>query len=339
MTGTVVERDKIANNANPQSDKFITTGKRVLELEKNAIKRLSYAIDSTFAAACQLMLDCKGRIIVSGMGKSGHIGKKIAATLASTGTSAFFVHPGEACHGDVGMIRPEDIFLAISYSGSSQELLLLLPILKRLGTTIISMTGDASSPLAQFAHVNLNTSVAQEACPLDLAPTASTTASLVMGDALAIALLETRGFSREDFAFSHPGGKLGRTLLLTIADIMFTGNLIPQVTVGTPLSEALLEISRKGLGMTAICDHTGKMVGMYTDGDLRRTLDSAISIYDTKVDEVMTRNCTLISPDLLASEALRIMKDEKINGFICLDDHKKPIGAFNMHNLLRACIL
>lgn len=318
---------------------FIEIGQRTIHIEQEAIAALKPRIDEGFSKACRLMLECRGRIIVVGMGKSGHIARKVAATLASTGSPAFYVHPGEASHGDMGMITSEDVVLAMSNSGETSEVITLLPLFKRMGAPIISMTGKPASTLAQAAEVNLNTGVDKEACPLDLAPTSSTTTQLIMGDALAIALLEARGFTAEDFAFSHPGGTLGRRLLLKVRDIMHSGNRIPAVIKGTKLSDALLEVTRKGLGMTTITDDNGIMVGLFTDGDLRRTLDHGLDPHNTIIDDVMTANCTTISADILAAEALKLMDDRKINALICVDADHKAVGAINMHDLLKAGVV
>jgi arabinose-5-phosphate isomerase len=273
------------------------------------------------------------------MGKSGHIGSKIAATLASTGTPSFFVHPGEASHGDLGMITENDVVLALSNSGETDEIITLLPVIKRLNVPLITLTGNAESTLAKSATVNIDISVAQEACPLGLAPTASTTATLVMGDAIAIALLEARGFSAEDFAQAHPGGILGRRLLLHVDDIMHTGSAIPSVPTESLLSNTLVEMTEKGLGTTAIVDENNHVMGIFTDGDLRRTLDANVDVHQVKIDEVMTRNCKTISKDLLAAEALAIMEEYKINALLIIDDEEKLIGAINMHDLLRARVV
>ncbi len=321
------------------SVQFIESAKRAIEIERDAISLLIGRIDQQFAKACHILLDCKGRVVVTGMGKSGHIGKKIAATLASTGTPSFFVHPGEASHGDLGMITSNDVVIAISNSGNTAEVVTILPLIKRMEAPLISMTGSATSALAKEASVNLDVSVELEACPLGLAPTSSTTATLVMGDALAIALLEARGFSAEDFAFSHPGGSLGRRLLLKVADIMHTGDRIPSVNHNMLLSDALMEISRKGLGMTAVTDDQGKLCGLFTDGDLRRTLDKGVDIHKTRIDEVMTANCRTIHADILAAEALAIMDESKINGLIVTDREQNVVGALNMHDLLRAGVI
>jgi arabinose-5-phosphate isomerase len=273
------------------------------------------------------------------MGKSGHIAGKIAATLASTGSPAFFVHPGEASHGDLGMITPKDVVIALSNSGNTGEILTIVPIIKRLGVPLISMTGNAKSPLAAEATINLDVGVENEACPLGLAPTSSTTVALVMGDALAVALLETRGFTEEDFALSHPGGSLGRRLLLHVSDIMHTGEDIPSVPPDATISEALLEMSSKGLGMTGIIDEDGRVLGIYTDGDLRRTLDKNIDLQQTRIDQVMTANCKTVDAHDLAAKVLKLMEDHKINGALVIDSEKRMIGALNMHDLLRAGVV
>ncbi len=323
---------------NNKSD-FINTAKRTIELEAQAIDLLKQHIDENFVTACKLMLTAKGRIVVLGMGKSGHIGRKIAATLASTGTPAFFVHPAEASHGDMGMITRGDIILAISNSGTTSEITMLLPLIKRLGITLISITGNTSSPLAQASDVNLNTYVEQEACPLNLAPTSSTTVTLVLGDAIAIALLEARGFTAEDFAFSHPGGALGRRLLLKIADIMHTDKELPKVNSSTPLKEALSEMSRVGLGIALIVDNQDKLVGVYTDGDLRRTLDKDIDIRHLNIEQVMTTHSKTAKPEMLAAEALKIMDDHKISVLPIINDLQQPIGVLHIHDLTRAGVI
>jgi arabinose-5-phosphate isomerase len=314
-------------------------GRAVVDTENRAVAALAARVDDRFVRACELMLGCQGRVVVLGMGKSGHIGGKIAATLASTGTPAFFVHPGEASHGDLGMITPRDVVLAISYSGTTGEILVLLPMLKRLGVALIALTGKPDSALAKAADVHIDVSVAQEACPLNLAPTASTTATLVMGDALAIALLEARGFTESDFALSHPGGALGRRLLLHVSDIMHTGADIPQVGPDTPLREALLEMTRKRLGMTAVADAEGRLLGIFTDGDLRRTLDRDVDVRSARIAEVMTRNCKTIRADVLAAEAVRLMETNKINALVVVDARQRIVGALNMHDLLRAGVV
>ena len=318
---------------------FQAAGRRVLQIEADAIAALEHSLDAHFATACHMIMATQGRVIVIGMGKSGHIGNKIAATFASTGTPAFFVHPGEASHGDLGMITRHDVVLALSNSGETAEVLTLIPVLKRLGTALIAMTGNAESTLARLADVHLLVKVAQEACPLGLAPTASTTAALAMGDAIAVALLDARGFSADDFALSHPGGSLGKKLLLRLADIMHTGASIPMVPESASVKEALLEISRKGLGMTAVIDPSGKLSGIFTDGDLRRELDSLLDIHQTPISRVMTRRCITATPDMLAAQALQIMEQRKINGLIVLDAQGIPVGAMNMHDLLRSGVL
>ena len=322
-----------------QSTDLIQSAQRTIRLELDAIEDLLQRINGDFIRACELILASKGRVVVVGMGKSGHIGNKIAATLASTGTTAFFVHPAEASHGDMGMITRDDVVLALSNSGSTAEIVTLLPLIKRLGITLISMTGNPESPLAKAAEVNLDARVAQEACPLNLAPTSSTTVSLVLGDALAIALLEARGFTAEDFAFSHPGGALGRRLLLKVENVMHAGASLPQVTRGTSLRDALLEMTQKGLGMTVVIEDDGRLAGIFTDGDLRRTLDRNIDVRETLIDEVMTANGKTARADMLAAEALKIMEDHKISSLVVIDEHQQPIGALNMHDLLRAGVM
>lgn len=318
---------------------LLHSAQRTIDLERQAIDSLRARLNGDFTRACELILACKGRVVVVGMGKSGHIGNKIAATLASTGTPAFFVHPAEASHGDMGMITRDDLVLALSNSGSTSEIVTLLPLIKRMGITLISMTGNSASPLAQAAEVNLDASVEQEACPLNLAPTASTTVSLVLGDALAIALLEARGFTAEDFAFSHPGGALGRRLLLKVEHVMHSGERLPCVARGTSLREALLEMTRKGLGMTVILESDGCLAGVFTDGDLRRTLDKGIDLRSAAIDEVMTPHGKTARPEMLAAEALKIMEDHKINALVVVDSNDRPVGALNMHDLLRAGVL
>ena len=315
------------------------TGVNVIAVETSAIQALETRINADFVAACKFMLACRGRIVVTGMGKSGHIGGKIAATLASTGTPAFFVHPGEASHGDLGMITPSDVVLALSNSGETNEIVTILPLIKRMGAPLISMTGKPDSTLACEADVNLDVSVAKEACPLDLAPTASTTAALVMGDALAIALLEARGFTAEDFALSHPGGSLGRRLLLRVQDIMHKGERIPVVTEDAPLRDALMEMTAKGLGMTAVVGGDGHAVGIFTDGDLRRCLDRGIDVRAARISEVMIPGGKRIAPDRLAVEALNLMEEKKINALLVIDIDERLCGALNMHDLLRAGVV
>ncbi|MEY1662658.1 KpsF/GutQ family sugar-phosphate isomerase [Isoalcanivorax beigongshangi] len=319
------------------SNRFQDTARRVLRVEADAVAALIPTVGAAFDAACQRLLDSPGRVIVTGMGKSGHIGSKVAATLASTGTPAFFVHPAEASHGDLGMITSGDVVLAFSNSGETAEVLAILPVLKRRGIALVSITGKPQSTLAVQADVHLEVAVEEEACPHNLAPTSSTTAALAMGDALAIALLEARRFSPEDFALSHPGGSLGRRLLLTVDDLMHSGDDMPLVTEDTVLTDALMEISRKGLGMTAVVDADGLLSGIFTDGDLRRVLDQPLSdLRQLRIDAVMVRNPVVIHSGRLAAEALKVMDERKINGLIVVDAERRPIGALNMHNLFKA---
>lgn len=315
------------------------TGRAVVKIETEACARLSDRIDANFIAACRLMLGCEGRIVVIGMGKSGHVGNKIAATLASTGSPAFFVHPGEASHGDLGMITADDVVIAISNSGETHEILTILPLIKRLNVPLIALTGSAASSLGRQAGVVIDVSVAQEACPLGLAPTASTTATLVMGDALAVALLEARGFTTEDFARSHPGGALGRRLLLLVEDIMQRGDAVPSINVAASVGEALEEITRKRLGFTAVVDDAGRLVGIFTDGDLRRLLTRPLDIHAMAIRDAMTAGCTSLTPGMLAAEALGMMETRRINAFPVVNDDGILIGALNTHDLLRAGVL
>ncbi|HKY69912.1 MAG TPA: KpsF/GutQ family sugar-phosphate isomerase [Gammaproteobacteria bacterium] len=318
---------------------FINIGRQVIEIEASALMVLKDRLNQDFTKSCQILYECKGRIVVTGMGKSGHIGKKIAATLASTGSPSFFVHPAEASHGDMGMITPQDVVLALSYSGQTKEILTLLPLIKRQGTPLVSMTGNKHSTLARFANVNIDIAIEKEACALGLAPTTSTTATLAMWDAIAIALLDARGFSKEDFAFSHPGGSLGKRLLLTIHDIMHQDNKIPIVNHQASLKEALVEMTRCRLGMTAIIDDKRKLIGIFTDGDLRRALDNNLNISKTPITEIMTTTPKTVLPGLLAAEALRIMELNKINGFFVVNEEHEVVGAFNMHDLLQSGVL
>lgn len=314
-------------------------GRAVIELEAEAVAALRERINADFAQACRLILGCPGRVVVTGMGKSGHIGGKLAATLASTGTPAFFVHPGEAQHGDLGMITPGDVVLAISNSGETGEILTILPIIKRMGAKLIAMTGNAKSTLAREADVHLDVRVEKEACPHNLAPTSSTTAALAMGDAMAVALLKSRGFTAEDFARSHPGGKLGRRLLLYVRDVMHTGERIPLVPEAASLREALLEMTGKGLGMTGVLDAQKRLAGIYTDGDLRRTLNKGLDVYNAKISDVMTRNPRTCRADQLAAEIVQFMEQHHINGLMVVDEHNQVVGAFNMQDLLRAGVV
>ncbi|WP_100754307.1 KpsF/GutQ family sugar-phosphate isomerase [Vibrio salilacus] len=318
---------------------YRSTALEVLNTEVAALQQLDQYFNDDFVNACEVILtNQEGKVAVMGMGKSGHIGKKIAATLASTGTSAFFVHPGEAAHGDLGMIATGDIVLAISNSGESAEILGLFPVLKRRNITIISMTGKPHSNMAKLADIHLQITVPQEACPLELAPTSSTTATLVMGDALAVSLMQARGFTAEDFALSHPGGSLGRKLLLKLADIMHTGENLPLVTPTTVVRDALLEISQKGLGMTAVVDDHQQLVGIFTDGDLRRILDKRIDIHTALIGDVMTINPATAEPNMLAAEGLNLMQEKSINGLI-LCQQGVVVGALNMHDLLKAGVV
>ena len=311
----------------------------MLGIEARAVQDLAERIGEEFDRACSLCLACTGRIVVTGMGKSGHIGGKIAATLASTGSPAFFVHPGEASHGDLGMITATDLVMAVSYSGETQEIVTILPLVKRLGVPLITLTGKRDSTLARASDVVLDVGVREEACPLNLAPTASTTATLAMGDALAVALLESRGFTAEDFARSHPGGSLGRRLLLTVGDIMHTGEDVPRVSPGVTLSEGLLEMTRKGLGMTAVVDDSGRVVSIFTDGDLRRTLDTGVDIRATTMAEVTHPGCLTVTPDTLAAEAVHIIEQNKITALLVVDEREHLIGALNIHDLFRAGVM
>jgi len=319
--------------------RLIAAGRRALSIEIRGLAALEARIDAGFAAACQLCLDCRGRVVVTGMGKSGHVGGKIAATLASTGTPAFFLHPAEASHGDLGMITRDDVVLALSNSGETPELLTLLASITRLGLPLIALTGNPQSTLAREARVHLDVGVAEEACPLNLAPTASTTAALAMGDALAVALLEARGFTAEDFARSHPGGALGRRLLLRVKDVMRSGAAVPRVGPDTALADGLLEISSKGLGMTVVVDAAGHAIGVYTDGDLRRSLDRRVDIHGARIREVMTHPCKSIGPGELAAEAVHLMETHRITSLPVVDEHGVLVGALNVHDLLRSGVM
>lgn len=311
----------------------------VIKAEMLAIATLQERISDAFVRACHLMLGCEGRVVVTGMGKSGHIAGKIAATLASTGTPAFFVHPGEASHGDLGMITQKDVVLALSYSGETGEILTILPIIKRIDVPLIAMSGSPASSLAKFATVYLDVAVAQEACPLGLAPTSSTTAALVMGDALAVAMLEQKGFTRDDFARSHPGGNLGKRLLLLVSDIMHAGLAMPAVTETAMVSDALLEMTEKKLGMTAVVDSNQQVVGIFTDGDLRRMLEKNRDLHNTRIVAVMTTRCSKIKAHILAAEAMKVMQQNKINALLVVDADNKLVGALNIHDLVRAGIV
>ncbi|MDD1782229.1 KpsF/GutQ family sugar-phosphate isomerase [Enterovibrio sp. ZSDZ35] len=317
---------------------FRQAGITTLRTELDAIAQLEQYINDDFSEACRLILNAKGKVVVMGMGKSGHIGNKIAATLASTGTPAFFVHPGEASHGDLGMIEKGDVVLAISNSGEASEIITLLPVVKRRGITLITMTSNAASTMARLAQVNLCIKVPKEACPIGLAPTSSTTATLVMGDALAVALMQAKGFTADDFALSHPGGALGRKLLLRIADIMHSGDALPKVSPTNTIRDALLEMSAKGLGMTAVVESDDTLKGIFTDGDLRRLLDQRIDLHSTPIGDVMGKNPTTVSAELLAAEGLKTLEEKKINGLL-VAENGKLIGALNMHDLLKAGVM
>ncbi len=323
----------------PDDNLIIQSALRTIQIEHAAIGTLPGRIGEGFARACRLMLECQGRIVVTGMGKSGHIARKIAATLSSTGSPAMFVHPAEASHGDLGMITEKDVVLALSNSGTTAEILAILPLFKRKGVPLICMTGNLDSTMASTADVAIDASVAEEACPLGQAPTASTTVALVLGDAMAMALLEARGFTQEDFAFSHPGGRLGRRLLLRVRDVMHAGNAIPSVRSGTLLRDALYEISSKGLGMTTVISSDNDLLGVFTDGDLRRTLDAGHDVMRIAVDEVMSRNSKTIADTALASEAARIMQDNSIYTLVVVDSSNRMNGIIRMHDLLRANVV
>ncbi len=324
---------------NLDDQKLRELGLAVISVEAQAISALAEQINDDFVTACKLLFACEGRVVVIGMGKSGHIAGKIAATLASTGTPAFFVHPGEASHGDLGMITRHDVVLALSNSGETEEIVRILPLIKRLGVPLIAMTGNPASTLSIISTVHLNVAVEQEACPLGLAPTSSTTAALVMGDALAVSLLDARGFTRDDFALSHPGGSLGRRLLLRVSDIMHCDDEMPSVPATALIGSALLEMTEKKLGMTAIVNESNRVIGIYTDGDLRRTLARNIDIQNTTISAVMTPQCALISANILAAEAMQIMEQKKINALIVVDEQNIAVGALNMHDLIRAGIV
>ena len=312
---------------------------RVLQIEADAIRAMMERLDGRFLDAVSLVLARSGRVVVSGIGKSGHVARKIASTLASTGTPAYFVHPAEASHGDLGMVMPGDVFIGISYSGESDELLAIVPLLKRQGAKLIAFTGNPGSTLAREADVHLDVAVAQEACPLNLAPTASTTAMLAMGDALAVTLLDARGFSADDFARSHPGGSLGRRLLTHVSDVMRTGEAVPAVPLGATLVEGLIEISRKGMGMTAVVDGAQLLVGIFTDGDLRRSLERDVDLRGTRIDEGMTRNPRCVRPDALAAEAVEIMERTKSTQIPVVDAEGRLVGALNIHDLFRSKVV
>lgn len=318
---------------------YLSAALEAIDVELQAIQALRGRLDGAFNQACKLIQQSSGHVIVTGMGKSGHVGRKIAATLASTGTPAFFVHPGEANHGDLGMVTHENLVIALSNSGKTEEILSLLPVFKRMNTPVVAITGNPDSPLAKHATVHLNAAVDKEACPLNLAPTASTTAALVLGDALAVALLKARGFTKEDFAQSHPGGSLGKRLLVKVRDIMRTGNNVPVVTQQTSVTEAIVEITTKNLGVTAIVNDQHQLVGIFTDGDLRRTLEKNYDLNNTPIEQVMSANPTTLNPDILAANAIALMEQRKINSFLVTDEQQRIVGAFNLHDLLQAKVM
>jgi arabinose-5-phosphate isomerase len=326
-------------HSTPSDQSLLQTARRTIEIEAAALESLRAGLDESFARACRLCLRCSGRIVVTGMGKSGHIAHKVAATLASTGSPAFFLHPGEANHGDLGMLTRGDLLLALSNSGETVEVLTLLPQVKRLGVPLLALTGDPLSTLARAADVHLNVAVPQEACPHNLTPTASTTAALVMGDALAVALLEARGFSAEDFARSHPGGSLGRRLLTRVEDIMRRGEALPRVRPDTPLSAALLEMTRTGLGLTAVVDEQQRVIGVFSDGDLRRALDRRIDLHQTPMRELMTPGGRRIGAHELAAAAAALMEAHRITALVVTDAEEHLIGALNVHDLMRAGVV
>ncbi len=329
-----------AIETNPESgEKSLALARRVLEIEADAVRALIGRIDGSFLKALRLVLACKGRVVVSGIGKSGHIARKIASTMASTGTPAFFVHAAEAGHGDLGMIRPEDIFVCISNSGESSELLAIVPLVKRQGAKLIAITGEARSTLAREADVHLDAGVAQEACPLNLAPTASTTATLALGDALAVALLDARGFSEADFARSHPGGSLGRRLLTRVYDVMRRDADMPTVPIEATLSTAVLEISRKRMGMTAVVDAAGRIAGIFTDGDLRRTVEKVTDLKSARIADLMSKAPRTIGPEALAVEAVELMERHMINQLLVAGEDGVLVGALGMHDLFRAKVV
>ena len=323
----------------PSDKALLSLAARVLDIEARAVADLVPRLDHNFAEACRLCLATEGRVVVTGMGKSGHVGGKIAATLASTGTPSFFMHPAEASHGDLGMITAHDTLLAVSYSGETDEVVTILPLVKRMGARLISMTGKPGSTLASAADVHLDVSISEEACPLNLAPTASTTATLAMGDALAVALLESRGFTAEDFALSHPSGSLGKKLLLRVEDVMHKGDDVPAVGPDVKVTDGLLEMSEKGLGMTSIVDGDGKILGVFTDGDLRRALDGEIDVHKTRMADVMHEGCITVAPDMMAAEAVHILEERKITSLLVADQDGRLVGALNVHDLFRAGVM
>ncbi len=321
------------------NQELLDLARETLEIESRAVQRMSSRLSDDFATACRLCMATPGRVVVTGMGKSGHIASKIAATLASTGTPAFFMHPAEASHGDLGMITDQDLLLAISYSGETDEIVTILPLVKRMGAKLVTMTGNANSTLAKTADVHLDVGVTEEACPLNLAPTASTTATLAMGDALAVALLKSRGFTAEDFARSHPSGSLGKRLLLRVSDVMRSDGEVPAVLSDVNLRDGLMEMTQKGLGMTAIVDTDRKILGIFTDGDLRRALDEGADVHKTKMSDVMHTDCRTTTADILAAEAVHILEENKITSLLVTDDDQRLVGALNIHDLFRAGIM
>jgi arabinose-5-phosphate isomerase len=320
-------------------DALVELGRQALNVEIDGLRAQVPRLGAEFARACRICLACTGRVAVTGMGKSGHIGGKIASTLASTGTPSFFVHAGEASHGDIGMITRDDAVLALSNSGETAEILTLVPVIKRLGLPLIAFTGNPTSSLAKLATVHLDIGVPAEACPLNLAPTASTTAALAVGDALAVSLLKARGFTEEDFARSHPAGSLGRRLLLLVKDVMRSGDDVPKVQAGATLAEGLMEVTRKGLGLTAIVDESDRVLGVFTDGDLRRALDRSADLRTTRMDSVMTRNAKTVQPQALAAEAVHLMEAHRITALVVVDRGGVLVGALNVHDLLRARVV
>ena len=321
------------------NEQLLALARETLAIEARAIERVSTRLNEQFAAACRLCMDIAGRVVVTGMGKSGHIGSKISATLASTGTPSFFMHPAEASHGDLGMITQHDLLLAISYSGETDEVLTILPLVKRMGARLVSITGNPDSTLAKAADAHLDVGVTEEACPLNLAPTASTTATLAVGDALAVALLENRGFTAEDFAMSHPSGSLGKRLLLRVGDVMRSGDAVPAVTRDVQLRDGLMEMTEKGLGMTAIVDDDRQVLGIFTDGDLRRALDEGADVHKTAMAEVMHEGCKTTTQDVLAAETVHVLEENKITSLLVVDDDGQLVGALNVHDLFRAGIM
>jgi arabinose-5-phosphate isomerase len=331
--------NRVDDGAQDGAGRLVAQARQVLRIEADAINALVDRIGPDFVQACRLILDCRGRVVVSGIGKSGHVGRKMAATLASTGTPAFFVHPAEASHGDLGMVTRDDVFIALSNSGRTDEVLAIVPSIKRQGAKLVAITGDPTSPLARAADVHLDARVDKEACPLNLAPTASTTAVLALGDALAVALLDARGFDAADFARSHPGGSLGRKLLTQVADVMRTGDALPIIREGAPLTAAILEVTRKRMGMTTVVDDAGRLVGVFTDGDLRRLLERTTDLGSLRVDDVMTRSPASIAPQALAVEAVRRMEERRINQLPVVDQDGRMVGALHIHDLLAARVV